>query len=171
MVGQIAIWVKGPFNVLKALSSYFYPQSLILLFSHTDDSELWPWTDTHTQTHTHSHTSICLHLEWTNSHSLSHSFPLSPQSRLFLPLSSLLLFPFLWNLKISHPDCVLYILLPWWLPCRASKMSVCVCLRVCVCMYNVCLCASSSTISQAQILKLFSEETTIKGETPTIPFL
>ena len=123
------------------------------------------------QTHTHSHTSICLHLEWTNSHSLSHSFPLSPQSRLFLPLSSLLLFPFLWNLKISHPDCVLYILLPWWLPCRASKMSVCVCLRVCVCMYNVCLCASSSTISQAQILKLFSEETTIKGETPTIPFL
>lgn len=45
------------------------------------------------------------------------------------------------------------------------------CLRVCVCMYNVCSCANSSAISQAQILKLCSEETTIKGETPTIPFL
>lgn len=46
-------------------------------------------------------------------------------------------------------------------------MSVC----VRVCMYNVCSCASSSAISRAQSLKLFSKETTIKRETPTIPFL
>lgn len=48
-------------------------------------------------------------------------------------------------------------------------MSVCV--SACVWMCNVCSCASSSAISQTQILKLFSEKTTIKGETPTIPFL
>ena len=34
-------------------------------------------------------------------------------------------------------------------------------------MYNVCSCASSSAISQAQSLKLFSKKTKIKGETST----
>lgn len=41
--------------------------------------------------------------------------------------------------------------------------------RVCVCAVHVC--ARSRAISRAQILKLFSEETTAKGATPTIPSL
>lgn len=41
--------------------------------------------------------------------------------------------------------------------------------RVCVCVVHVC--TRSRAISRAQILKLFSEETTAKGATPTIPSL
>lgn len=52
---------------------------------------------------------------------------------------------------------------------QAKGMRVCLC--VYVYMYNVCSCANCSAISQTQSPKLFSKETTTKGETPTIPFL
>lgn len=44
----------------------------------------------------------------------------------------------------------------------------CACASVCV--MCVCVRVSSRAISQAQILKLFSEETRVKRETPTTPF-
>lgn len=101
---------------------------LILSFLYKDDSGLWPW-----------HTYINIHLL-----ALQLSL-LSSRLFLFRCLSLLLLFC-LWNLKISHLDYALYILLPWWLTYRASTM----CVSVCACICNVCLCASGMAMLSAE---------------------
>lgn len=104
----------------------FFPLLVILLFSLVPMALSCVTLDTHSPTQTHS--LICLYFYLLHFCSLTLNC-----SCLFLPLSSPLLFPFLWNLKISHPDCVLYILLPWWLLCRTSKRSLFVlCMSVCV---------------------------------------